>query len=46
MTDTVGDWLALVHDRYPPADAASWDHVGLQVGDPRGRSPGSWSAST
>ena len=33
-TQTVGDWLALVHDRYPPAHAASWDHVGLQVGDP------------
>jgi dinuclear metal center YbgI/SA1388 family protein len=32
--DTVQDWLALVHDRYPPAEAASWDHVGLQVGDP------------
>lgn len=31
---TVGDWLALVHDRYPPSHAASWDHVGLQVGDP------------
>jgi dinuclear metal center YbgI/SA1388 family protein len=34
VSDTVGDWLTLVHDRYPPADAASWDHVGLQVGDP------------
>ena len=32
--DTVRDWLTLVHDRYPPAEAASWDHVGLQVGDP------------
>jgi dinuclear metal center YbgI/SA1388 family protein len=32
--DTVRDWLRLVHDRYPPAEAASWDHVGLQVGDP------------
>lgn len=32
--DTVQDWLALIHDRYPPAEAASWDHVGLQVGDP------------
>ena len=32
--ETVGDWLALVHDRYPPAHAASWDNVGLQVGDP------------
>jgi dinuclear metal center YbgI/SA1388 family protein len=32
--DTVGAWLDLVHDRYPPATAAAWDHVGLQVGDP------------
>ncbi|MBW3619213.1 MAG: Nif3-like dinuclear metal center hexameric protein [Actinobacteria bacterium] len=34
MTETVGDWLRLVHDLYPPAQAASWDAVGLQVGDP------------
>jgi dinuclear metal center YbgI/SA1388 family protein len=34
VPETVGDWLALVHDRYPPAQAAAWDHVGLQVGDP------------
>jgi dinuclear metal center YbgI/SA1388 family protein len=34
VPETVGDWLTLVHDRYPPAEAASWDHVGLQVGDP------------
>jgi dinuclear metal center YbgI/SA1388 family protein len=34
VTDRVDDWLELVHDRYPPSDAASWDHVGLQVGDP------------
>ncbi|MDX1621687.1 MAG: Nif3-like dinuclear metal center hexameric protein [Nitriliruptorales bacterium] len=34
MTDTVGDWLGLVHDLYPPSHAASWDNVGLQVGDP------------
>jgi dinuclear metal center YbgI/SA1388 family protein len=34
VTDHVADWLELVHDRYPPSDAASWDHVGLQVGDP------------
>ncbi|MEX1164940.1 MAG: Nif3-like dinuclear metal center hexameric protein [Nitriliruptor sp.] len=33
-SETVGDWIALVHDRYPPAHAASWDNVGLQVGDP------------
>ncbi len=32
--DTVGDWVELVHGLYPPAQAASWDHVGLQVGDP------------
>ncbi|MDQ3932908.1 MAG: Nif3-like dinuclear metal center hexameric protein [Actinomycetota bacterium] len=35
MPDTVGDWVALVHDRYPPRHAADWDSVGLQVGDPR-----------
>lgn len=34
MPETVGEWLALVEDRYPSADAASWDAVGLQVGDP------------
>jgi dinuclear metal center YbgI/SA1388 family protein len=34
MTDTVGDWLHLLHARYPPGRAASWDNVGLQVGDP------------
>lgn len=34
MTDTVGDWIALVHGAYPPAHAADWDQVGLQVGDP------------
>ena len=32
--ETVGDWLALVDDLYPSAQAASWDNVGLQVGDP------------
>lgn len=32
--DTVADWVGLVHDAYPPAEAAAWDHVGLQVGDP------------
>jgi dinuclear metal center YbgI/SA1388 family protein len=32
--ETVSDWLALVHERYPPDEAASWDNVGLQVGDP------------
>lgn len=34
MSDTVGAWLALVHEVYPPSDAADWDHPGLQVGDP------------
>lgn len=34
MTDTVGDWLALVDAHYPMAGAASWDRVGLQVGAP------------
>ncbi|HEX2028485.1 MAG TPA: Nif3-like dinuclear metal center hexameric protein [Nitriliruptorales bacterium] len=34
MTDTVADWVDLVHERYPPAHAAEWDRVGLQVGDP------------
>jgi dinuclear metal center YbgI/SA1388 family protein len=32
--DTVADWMALLHTAYPPSEAASWDHVGLQVGDP------------
>ena len=34
MPDTVADWLELVHALYPPAQAATWDNVGLQVGDP------------
>lgn len=34
MPETVGDWMTLIHDRYPPGQAASWDNVGLQVGDP------------
>ncbi len=34
MPDTVGAWLDAVHAAYPPAEAASWDTVGLQVGDP------------
>lgn len=34
MSETVGDWLALVEDRYPRRWAAAWDRVGLQVGDP------------
>jgi putative NIF3 family GTP cyclohydrolase 1 type 2 len=34
MTDTVAQWVELVHDRYPPAAAADWDQVGLHVGDP------------
>lgn len=32
MADTVGDWMALVEDRYPPSTAADWDEVGLHVG--------------
>ncbi len=32
--DTVADWMALVDGRWPWASAQSWDHVGLQVGDP------------
>jgi dinuclear metal center YbgI/SA1388 family protein len=32
--ETVGDWVGTVHDAYPPSNAASWDNVGLQVGDP------------
>ncbi len=32
--DTVGEWLALLHERYPPSQAAEWDNPGLQVGDP------------
>jgi dinuclear metal center YbgI/SA1388 family protein len=34
MAETVGDWVALVHDLYPPSDAEDWDRIGLQVGDP------------
>lgn len=34
MADTVGDWVGLVHELYPPSQAAEWDRVGLQVGDP------------
>lgn len=34
MVDTVGSWLEMLHARYPPAQAASWDNPGLQVGDP------------
>ena len=34
MSETVRDWLDMVHDLYPRAQAADWDHVGLQVGDP------------
>ncbi|MFA9445892.1 Nif3-like dinuclear metal center hexameric protein [Egicoccus sp. AB-alg6-2] len=39
MSEQVADWLGLLHELYPPAEAASWDHVGLQVGDR------SWSVS-
>jgi dinuclear metal center YbgI/SA1388 family protein len=34
VRDTVGAWLALLHERYPPSQAADWDNPGLQVGDP------------
>lgn len=34
MADTVADWLALVHDRWPRHHAMAWDSVGLQVGAP------------
>ena len=28
MADTVAAWLEVLHDRYPPSQAASWDNVG------------------
>lgn len=31
--DGLADWIALLHDRYPPAHAEPWDAVGLHVGD-------------
>ncbi|MFA5785484.1 MAG: Nif3-like dinuclear metal center hexameric protein [Actinomycetota bacterium] len=31
---SVADWTNLVHRLFPPETAASWDRVGLQVGDP------------
>jgi dinuclear metal center YbgI/SA1388 family protein len=34
LRDTVGVWMDLVHELYPPSDALAWDHPGLQVGDP------------
>jgi dinuclear metal center YbgI/SA1388 family protein len=34
LSDTVGDWIDLVHEAYPVSDALDWDHPGLQVGDP------------
>jgi dinuclear metal center YbgI/SA1388 family protein len=34
MPDRVDDWVRLVHRRWPPAQAADWDAVGLQIGDP------------
>ena len=36
-TDRLADWVSLVHDVYPPADAADWDAVGLHVGTPDDR---------
>lgn len=32
--DRLVDWVALVDDLYPPADASDWDATGLQAGDP------------
>jgi dinuclear metal center YbgI/SA1388 family protein len=32
--DRVQDWVDLVEELFPTADAADWDSVGLQVGDP------------
>jgi dinuclear metal center YbgI/SA1388 family protein len=34
MTSTVGDWLRVLDDLYPPSWAEEWDASGLQVGDP------------
>jgi dinuclear metal center YbgI/SA1388 family protein len=34
LSETVGDWIDLVHETYPVSDALAWDHPGLQVGDP------------
>ena len=34
MHDRLSDWMALLEQAYPAADAESWDNVGLQVGDP------------
>ncbi len=34
MADRVVDWLSLLHEQFPPEDAAAWDKIGLQVGDP------------
>ena len=31
---SVDQWVQAVHKRWPPATAAPWDNVGLQVGDP------------
>ena len=34
MSPTVGDLVALLDERYPPAWAESWDRVGLVLGEP------------
>ena len=34
VADDVRAWLEVLHERYPPAQAASWDNPGLQVGAP------------
>jgi dinuclear metal center YbgI/SA1388 family protein len=37
VADRLSQWLTLVADCYSPETAASWDSVGLQVGDPDDR---------
>jgi dinuclear metal center YbgI/SA1388 family protein len=34
LMDRLGEWVALVDECYPEADAEDWDATGLQVGDP------------
>jgi len=34
LGDSVGEWIDLVQQTYPVADAMDWDRPGLQVGDP------------
>lgn len=37
VADRLSQWLTLIADCYAPETAASWDSVGLQVGDPDDR---------